>query len=57
MKLIRREPNGVPVSEITRLYTEKRYGSAEVAWVQRAPRVCALPESWKEYFGALGSLV
>jgi MOSC domain-containing protein YiiM len=50
MRVIHREPNGVPVSEITRLYAEKRYGSAEVAWVQRALRVAVLPESWKEYF-------
>ena len=50
MRVLSREANGVPVSEITRLYAEKRYGSAEVAWVQRALRVAALPESWKEYF-------
>jgi MOSC domain-containing protein YiiM len=50
MRVIHREPNGVPVSEITHLYAEKRYGSAEVAWVQRALRVAVLPESWKEYF-------
>src|SRR5471030_3055079 len=31
MRVIHREPNGVPVSEITHLYAEKRYGSAEVA--------------------------
>lgn len=47
---ISREPNGVPVSEITRLYAAKRYGDADVAWVRRALRVPALPESWKEYF-------
>jgi MOSC domain-containing protein YiiM len=45
-----RDPNGVPVSEITRLYAEKRYSDADVAWVQRALRVTALPESWREYF-------
>jgi MOSC domain-containing protein YiiM len=45
-----RDPNGVPVSEITRLYSEKRYSDADVAWVQRALQVAALPESWKEYF-------
>jgi MOSC domain-containing protein YiiM len=50
MRVLSREANGVPVSEITRLYAEKRYGSAEVAWVRRALRVAALPESWKEYF-------
>jgi MOSC domain-containing protein YiiM len=48
--VISREPTGVPVSEITRLYAAKRYGDADVAWVRRALRVAALPESWKEYF-------
>jgi MOSC domain-containing protein YiiM len=50
MTVISHDPNGVPVSEITRLYAEKRYGDADVAWVQRALHVAALPESWKEYF-------
>jgi MOSC domain-containing protein YiiM len=50
IKLIAREPNGVPVSEITRLYAEKRYGDSDVTSVRRALRVAALPESWKEYF-------
>lgn len=49
MRVISREPNGVPVSEITRLYAEKRFNNADVAWVRRALRVEALPESWKEY--------
>jgi len=50
IKAIARDPNGVPVSEITRLYAEKRYGDSEVTSVQRALRVGALPESWKQYF-------
>ena len=50
MRVISSDPNGVPVSEITRLYAEKRYSNADVTWVQRALRVAALPESWKEYF-------
>jgi MOSC domain-containing protein YiiM len=50
IKPIARDPNGVPVSEITRLYAEKRYGDSEVASVRRALQVAALPESWKEYF-------
>ena len=50
MRATGRDPNGVPVSEITRLYAEKRYSNADVAWVQRALQVAALPESWKEYF-------
>jgi MOSC domain-containing protein YiiM len=47
---ISHDPDGVPVSEITRLYAAKRYNDADVAWVQRALRVPALPESWKQYF-------
>lgn len=50
MRVISRDANGVPVSEITRLYAEKRFSNADVAWVERALRVAALPESWKEYF-------
>ncbi len=50
IELIARDPNGVPVSEITRLYAEKRYGEADVASVRKALEVPALPESWKEYF-------
>ena len=50
IKVIARDPNGVPVSEITRLYAEKRYSDSDVTSVRRALRVSALPESWKEYF-------
>jgi len=50
MRILHRDPNGVPVSEITRLYAEKSYSSTDVAWVQRVLRVEALPEGWKEYF-------
>jgi len=50
IKVIARDPNGVPVSEITRLYAEKRYGESDLTSVRRALRVAALPESWKEHF-------
>jgi MOSC domain-containing protein YiiM len=50
MKRIERDPNGVPVSEITRLYIAKGYSDEDVSSVRRALRVAALPESWKEYF-------
>jgi MOSC domain-containing protein YiiM len=50
VKMIGRDPNGVPVSEITRLYIAKRYADDDVTWVRRALQVAALPESWKEYF-------
>ena len=47
---IARDPNAVPVPEITRLYIAKRYGHDDVKSVQRALRVAALPEFWKDYF-------
>jgi MOSC domain-containing protein YiiM len=50
MKLLARDANAVPVSDITRLYVAKRYGDAEIHAVQRALRVAELPESWKQYF-------
>ena len=50
IKVIDRDPNGVPVSEITRLYAAKRYGDSDVSSLRRALRVAALPETWKEYF-------
>jgi MOSC domain-containing protein YiiM len=49
MKVLSHDPNGVSISEIVRLYTMKRFGSAETAVVERASRVGAFPESWKEY--------
>lgn len=50
IKVMARDPNTVPVSEITRLYIAKRYGDDDVTSAQRALRVAALPESWKQYF-------
>jgi MOSC domain-containing protein YiiM len=50
LRLITRDSNAIAVSDITRLYAKKRYGDADVARVQGALRVRALPESWKEYF-------
>ena len=47
--LIARDPDAVPVSEITRLYLAKQYGGDDVASVRRALRVAALPESWKKH--------
>jgi MOSC domain-containing protein YiiM len=49
MSVMSSDPEGVPVSEITRLYGEKSYNDEDVAAVQRALRVAALPEGWKEY--------
>jgi MOSC domain-containing protein YiiM len=50
IKLISRDENAVPISEITRLYVAKSYGEDDVASVRRALQVATLPESWKEYF-------
>jgi MOSC domain-containing protein YiiM len=50
IKLIARDSNAVSVSEITRLYIAKRYAGDDVASLDRALRVAALPESWREYF-------
>ena len=50
IRLISPDPNAVPVSEITRLYAEKRWNAADVTTLQQALRVEALPETWKEYF-------
>ena len=50
IKVIARDPNAVPVSEITRVYIAKRYGEEDVMSVQRALQVATLPESWKAYF-------
>jgi MOSC domain-containing protein YiiM len=49
VKVISRDENAVPVSEITRLYVAKRYDEGDVRSLRRALRVAALPESWKEY--------
>jgi|SRR5215831_16007563 len=50
IKVLARDPNAVPVSEITRLYVTKRYGDEDLTWLRRALQVNALPESWKAYF-------
>jgi MOSC domain-containing protein YiiM len=47
---ISHDESAVPVSEIVRLYAQKRYGESDVASVERALRVAALPEAWKAYF-------
>ncbi len=50
IRVIARDPNQVPVSAITELYAHKKYGDAEVAAVQQALQVAALPDAWKQYF-------
>ncbi len=48
--VVSRDANAVPVSEITRLYVLKRWGTEELASLRRALQVAALPEDWKDYF-------
>jgi MOSC domain-containing protein YiiM len=50
IKVISRDANAVPVSEITRLYVLKRWGTEELASLRRALQIAALPEDWKGYF-------
>jgi len=50
MEVIARDPNQVPVSEITRLYITKRFDEDDLASLRRVLRVAALPEAWKAHF-------
>jgi len=47
--LIGREPESIPVSAITRLYIAKSYDAEDLLLVDRALRLKALPESWKQW--------
>jgi MOSC domain-containing protein YiiM len=48
--MLSQDQNSVSVSEITRLYVTKKYLIEDVHQMQRALKVAALPEGWKEYF-------
>jgi len=48
-RVLSRDPDRVPLPEITRLYVTKHYSSADVASIEKALTVPALPESWKRY--------
>ena len=50
IKVLSRDPKGVPVSEITRLYIARKYSAADLRSLRRALQVRALPTSWKDYF-------
>ena len=45
-----REPNSVPVAQITRLYIAKKYNADDVDLARRTLSIAALPDSWKDYF-------
>ncbi len=50
IRLVARDANAVPVTEITRLYIAKEFDAQDVASLQRASQVPALPQDWKDYF-------
>jgi len=50
IRLLVRSSLAVPVSEITRLYVAKSYRDEDLAAIERAVQVEALPQSWKKYF-------
>jgi MOSC domain-containing protein YiiM len=50
ISLVARDANAVPVTEISRLYIAERYDTEDVALLQRALQVPALPGDWKDYF-------
>lgn len=50
IRCVARDPNRVPVSEITRLYLMKTYGPDEIASLQRLLKVPGLPKGWSDYF-------
>ena len=45
-----REPNSVPVAQITRLYVAKKYNADDVDLARRTLSIAALPDNWKDYF-------
>jgi MOSC domain-containing protein YiiM len=47
---IDREPDSLPVEEITRLYVAKRYSADDFASARRTLSMAALPGGWKDYF-------
>lgn len=50
IRLISRDTNAVPISAVNRLQVTKSYNADDVSLIQRALKVAAFPESWKEWF-------
>ena len=49
IRLISRDPHGITVPDITRLYVSRRYSPDEAELARRATQVEGLPESWRGY--------
>jgi MOSC domain-containing protein YiiM len=47
--VVSRDPHAISVAEITRLYVAKSYDDRDVALIERATQVKALPASWKDH--------
>ena len=47
--VLARDPQGVSIAEITRLYVAKHHTEQDAGVVRRALQIAAFPESWKEY--------
>lgn len=47
--LLDREPESVPVSAITKLYIAKSYGAEDMELIDRALKLQALPDTWKQW--------
>ena len=52
LELVAREPNAVPISEITRLYVDTNGSVADESAIRRVLLVDALPDRWRTHFGA-----
>jgi MOSC domain-containing protein YiiM len=50
IRLLSRDPNAVPVSEIMRLYLSRHYTRQDRAVLGRILQVPSVPESWKHHF-------
>ena len=52
--LLHREPDAIPVSAITRLYMARSYNEDDLALLNRALNLDALPDSWKQWLREKG---
>ena len=50
IKIISRDPNAVPLTEIYRLYAAKVFRPSDFAAVEKLLRVRDLPAGWRDYF-------
>ena len=50
LKVVSRDADAVPVSEITRLYLTKNYSNKDIEILLRVLNIAALPDGWREHF-------